>query len=311
MIDRLVKKYGWFFSRRRVIAVNHLSLTVPEKEIFGFLGPNGAGKTTTIKILLGLVLPDGGSTRIFGMASTDMSVKSRVGFLPDRPCFYNHLSGREFLAFCGKLLHLSREDCYRRADELLRKVGLAEAGDDLVQGYSLGMLQRLGIAQALINDPDLIILDEPVSGLDPIGRREVKQILLDLRQEGKTVFFSSHILADVEEMCDEVAILNHGELLVRGTMNDILATKGITIYAKGLSSECMDRAERLAVPITKEGDRWGFILDDIGKKEEVMAFIHDHGGRVDETIARRETLEESFLRRIEADEKRRKEEKKP
>ncbi len=303
----LVKKYGWFFSRRKVIAVNNLSMDVVTRQIFGFLGPNGAGKTTTIKVLLGLVIPDAGSARIFDHDVQDRDIKGRVGFLPDNPCFYNHLSGREFIAFCGKLMHLSRMDRYRRADELLEKMGLGEAAEDKIEGYSRGMLQRLGIAQALINNPDLVILDEPVSGLDPLGRREVKQILIDLRSEGKTVFFSSHILADVEEMCDEVSIMNRGRLLVKGPVANVVAVKGIRVYARGLTPDKIDSASRITPNIAREGERWVFEVADAAKKDEIIAFIQAEGGQVDDITTRKETLEESFLRQIEEDEKKRKE----
>lgn len=306
-VKGLVKKYGWFFSRRKVVAVNDLSIDVAEKQIFGFLGPNGAGKTTTIKILLGLVIADAGTAEIFGCSSNDKEVKSRVGFLPDSPAFYNHLTGREFVAFCGKLMRLNRMDRYRRADELLEKMGLADAVDQKVEGYSRGMLQRLGIAQALINNPDLIILDEPVSGLDPLGRREVKQILTDLREEGKTVFFSSHILADVQEMCDEVCIMNHGNILVKGGMGDILEAKGIRVFGANLSADVLEKAEPITANIVKEGGRWGFDLENMGKKDAISKFITDNGGTVEDIITKRETLEESFLRRIEEDEAKRKE----
>jgi len=306
-VEGLVKKYGWFLSRRKVIAVNHLSLNIAEKHLFGFLGPNGAGKTTTIKILLGLVIPDEGRASIFETDVQDRAIKGRIGFLPDNPCFYNHLTGREFIAFCGKLMHIPRMDRYRRADELLAKMGLQEAGDDKIEGYSRGMMQRLGISQALINNPDLIILDEPVSGLDPLGRREVKQILIDLRNEGKTIFFSSHILADVEEMCDEVSILNRGRLLVKGPTQSVLAVKGIRVYATGLQADVLAKAEPITPNIIKEGGRWGFDVADATQKDAILAFIHEHGGQVDDVMTRKETLEESFLRRIEEDEKKRKE----
>jgi ABC-2 type transport system ATP-binding protein len=300
-VEGLVKKYGWFFSRRKVIAVNDLSLSVTENQIFGFLGPNGAGKTTTIKILLGLIIPDAGRASIFETEVGDRAVKGRVGFLPDNPSFYDHLSGREFVAFCGKLMHLSRQDRYQRAEELLHKMGLAEAADAKIAGYSRGMLQRLGIAQALINNPDLVILDEPVTGLDPLGRREVKQILLDLRSEGKTVFFSSHVLADVQEMCDEVAILNHGRLLVKGEMDDILATKGLVFWVTGLGGDRLGEIETLADSIQKKGDRWGIELRDVAKRGDLVKVIEGLGGTVDEVSSQRESLEESFLRRIEED----------
>ncbi len=309
-IEGLVKKFGWFFSRRKILAVNNLSLSVEENQIFGFLGPNGAGKTTTIKILLGLVIPDAGGASIFNADVNDKAVKGRIGFLPDNPSFYNHLSGREFIAFCGKLMHIDRMNRYRRADELLAKMGLAEAGDDKIEGYSRGMMQRLGIAQALINNPDLIILDEPVSGLDPLGRREVKQILIDLRSEGKTVFFSSHILADVQEMCDEVSIMNHGRLLQKGPMSTILGAKGTRVYATGISPDSLDKADSIARNIVKDGSRWGFDVADAKGKDAIKAFIQQQGGQVDEITTQRETLEEAFLRKIEEDEKSRKEDSK-
>ncbi len=308
-VQNLVKQYGWFFSRRKVVAVDHLSLDVEEKQIFGFLGPNGAGKTTTIKILLGLVIPDSGNASIFETAVTDKAIKSRVGFLPDSPCFYNHLTGREFIAFCGKLMHLDRMERYRRADELLVKVGLEEAGDQKIEGYSRGMLQRLGIAQALINNPDLVILDEPVNGLDPLGRREVKQILIDLQSEGKTIFFSSHILADVQEMCQNIAILNHGRVLIKGAVEDILQAKGQVIWVAGLAADAVEKAAGLAPSISKRGDLWGFELTEVttAARERVTEFVGKHGGRVEEVNTKKESLEESFLRRIEEDEKKFKE----
>lgn len=301
--EGLLKKYGWFFSRRKIVAVNNLNLEVEEKQIFGFLGPNGAGKTTTIKMLLGLVIPDKGKACIFGTDPDDKDIKSRVGFLPDAPSFYNHLSGREFVMFCGKLMHLDRMERARRADELLEKMGLSDAGDDKVEGYSRGMLQRLGIAQALINNPDLIILDEPVSGLDPLGRREVKQILLDLRDEGRTVFFSSHILADVEEMCDEVSILNRGRLLEKGTLASILKPKGMRLYVLGVQAEALDQLEPLVRSIQKEGERWALDMEISQDREKVVEKVRQLGGKVDEAIAKKETLEEAFLRRIEEDER--------
>ncbi len=307
--EGLVKKYGWFFSRRKVIAVNGLSLRVEANQIFGFLGPNGAGKTTTIKMLLGLVIPDAGTAQIFEAEPGDKAIKSRVGFLPDSPCFYNHLSGLEFIAFCGKLMHLGRMERYRRAEELMEKVGLSEARDNKLEGFSRGMLQRVGIAQALINNPDLVILDEPVSGLDPLGRREIKQLLISLRDEGRTIFFSSHILADVEEMCDEVAIMNHGKLLIKGPMDEILCSKGMRVVASGIPGDALDEIADMTKGMVKDGERWGLDVDSAEQKDAVVKFLQDKGGKVEEVVGKKETLEESFLRRIEDDEKRRKAEK--
>lgn len=300
-IHDIYKRYGWFFSRHKVTAVNHLSLTIPEKEIFGFLGPNGAGKTTTIKMLLGLVEPDKGYSRIFGIDSRAKDVRGRVGFLPENPHFYGHLTARDFLSFAGKLLHLNRMNRMQRAEELLERVSLMKAANQRVEGFSRGMLQRLGIAQALMNDPDLIVLDEPITGLDPVGRRDVKQILTDLRADGKTIFFSSHILSDVEEMCDEVCMLNHGHLVVRGTMDDLLKEVSAVIWAENLSGEALEAVESKVTSTLKRDGRFGFAIPSSERKDEVIALIEKGGGKIREVESEKETLEECFLRTIKQD----------
>ncbi|HEX9101594.1 MAG TPA: ABC transporter ATP-binding protein, partial [Polyangia bacterium] len=192
--EHLQKTFALGFFRKRVRAVDDVSFTVEKNEIFGFLGPNGAGKTTTLKMLMGLIFPTRGQARIFGRPITERAVKQRLGFLPENPYFYDYLSGAELLDLMGHLFGLPRAERRRRARTLLERVGLGRAGDLALRKYSKGMLQRLGIAQALINDPALVVLDEPMTGLDPIGRKEIRDLIVSLKSEGKTVFFSTHIL---------------------------------------------------------------------------------------------------------------------
>lgn len=199
-----------------VQVVDKLSLEIKKGEVFGFLGPNGAGKTTTIKMIVGLAFPTEGKIEILGRPNTDLKTKEKIGFMSEHPYFYNYLTGFETLEFFGKLFPIEPEVRIKRAKELLEKVGLADAADKPVRKYSKGMNQRLGLASALINDPEMIFLDEPLDGLDPLGRRQIKEIVLNLKKEGKTIFFNSHILADVEEICDEIGIIDHGKLIEFG-----------------------------------------------------------------------------------------------
>ncbi|HXV61087.1 MAG TPA: ABC transporter ATP-binding protein [Vicinamibacteria bacterium] len=207
----LTKDYdvGSLLTKRRR-ALDHLDLTVEEGEIFGLIGPNGAGKTTTLKLLMGLVFPTEGEVTILGRAIDDPSMKAEIGYLPEHPYFYDYLTGRELLDYFGRLFGIPSEQRKRRIEELLDRVGIAEAADLALRKYSKGMTQRLGIAQALINRPKLVFLDEPMSGLDPMGRREMSGIIRELRESGATVFFCSHVLPDVEQLCDRIAILNRG-----------------------------------------------------------------------------------------------------
>jgi ABC-2 type transport system ATP-binding protein len=222
-ITSLTKDYEVGFVRKRQVrALDGLSLTVNQGEIFGFLGANGAGKTTTLKLLMRLIFPTSGSARILGRDIADISMHSRIGYLPENPYFYDYLSAREFLDFCGQIFGFSKSDRDRRATELLRRVQLDESKWNLqLRKFSKGMLQRVGLAQALINDPEVVFLDEPMSGLDPIGRREVRDLIAALRLEGKTVFMCSHILSDIEVLCDRVAILKRGRLAQVGNLDEL------------------------------------------------------------------------------------------
>jgi len=210
--------------RQRILAVKNLSFAVEQGEIFGFVGPNGAGKSTTIKILMGLIFADRGEARLFDLPCSHPKARAKVGFVPEQPALYDHLTGAEFLHFAGELYGLSKKNFMEHALKLLEKVGLKEAMDLKLRHYSKGMQQRLVIAQALIANPELIIMDEPLSGLDPIGRMEIMDLIKSLKEEGKTIFFSSHILHDVETVCDRVALIVRGELKFLGKPDNIEET---------------------------------------------------------------------------------------
>src|SRR5918998_918019 len=227
-IDNLTKDYEvGFWRKRKVRALDSLSLAVEEGEIFGFLGANGAGKSTTMKLLMRLIYPTGGRARINGRNIEDISMHASIGYLPEHPYFYDYLTAREFLEYCAELFGYTRRDCRARAARLLATVRLEEKSwDKQLRKFSKGMLQRVGLAQALVNDLPLVFLDEPMSGLDPIGRREVRDLIAQLRTQGTTVFFCSHILADIEVLCDRAAILQKGRLAHVGRLADLRAGGG-------------------------------------------------------------------------------------
>ena len=213
-----------FWRKRSKRALLPLHLTVEEGEIFGFLGPNGAGKTTTLKMLMGLVFPSAGSARILGQEWTNPEVKAQIGFLPEQPYFYDYLTAHELLDYYGQLSGVAAKNRKRRIEEVLQRVGLTDIKGLQLRKFSKGMLQRAGIAQAILHDPKLVFLDEPMSGLDPLGRRDVRDLIQQLKQEGKTVFFSTHILSDAEALCDRVAIINRGELRGIGAVEELTSS---------------------------------------------------------------------------------------
>ena len=227
-IRNLTKIYRDFWGRAKVKAVNSLSLEVKKGEIFGLLGPNGSGKTTTLKMLLGLLFPTEGEIKILGQPAHDVSKNEKIGYLPEESYLYRFLNADETLEFYGRLFNMSSALRKERRDKLIEMVGLQHARRRQLKEYSKGMTRRIGLAQALINDPELVILDEPTSGMDPLGTREVKDLILKLRDEGKTVVMSSHLLADVQAVCDRIAILDGGELKVLGGVKDLLESKGET-----------------------------------------------------------------------------------
>lgn len=300
-IDGLTKDYEvGFVKKKKVRALDHLTLEVRRGEIFGFLGPNGAGKTTTLKLLTRLIYPTEGTARILGRPIDDVATRSRVGYLSENPYFYDYLSGRELLEYTAALFGVPREKARSHSDELLDLVGLErEQADRQLRKYSKGMLQRIGIAQALVNDPEIVFMDEPMSGLDPIGRREVRDLLLSLRAKNKTVFFSSHILSDVEALCDRAAVLSRGKLVRCGTVQELAGGQdsalevvaiGVDASEVGRFSDSMSTLE--SATATPNGVH--LVLCDDSEVEQALAAIRRSGGKLVSINPRRRSLEDIF-----------------
>lgn len=246
-VTSVTKVFPIPFRKRSVLAVRDLTLQVPPGQIYGLLGPNGSGKSTTLKIILGLVFPTRGKTEIFGQDSNLVESREAVGFLPENPYFYKYLTGRETLRFYGKLCRLRGARLRSRVEELLALVGLTNAGDRRLDGYSKGMLQRIGLAQALVQEPRLVVLDEPTAGVDPAGAREIRDLILDLKQRGITVLLSSHLLEQVQEICDRVGILANGVLVREGPLADLLAIENRTdVVFENASPALLGEIETLA-----------------------------------------------------------------
>lgn len=247
----LSKVYRDFWGRKKVEALKSLNLTVQKGEIFGLLGPNGSGKTTTIKLALGLLFPTNGEVLVLGQPATNVKKNERIGYLPEESYLYKFLNAEETLDFYGRLFNISASERKARTDALITQVKLNHARKRILKEYSKGMTRRIGLAQALINNPELILLDEPTSGLDPIGTREMKDLILQLRDEGKTVIMCSHLLADVQDVCDRIAILHQGELKELGKVSDLLSIQDMTeIQARGLSEPTKQKIREL---IEREG----------------------------------------------------------
>ncbi|MGD9128347.1 MAG: ABC transporter ATP-binding protein [Planctomycetia bacterium] len=247
----LTKVYRDFWGRQKVRALKALDLEVQQGEIFGLLGPNGSGKTTTIKLLLGLLFPTSGRALVFGRDATDVSKNERIGYLPEESYLYKFLTAEETLDFYGRLFKMSRRLRRQRTAELIDQVGLTRAKRRQLREYSKGMTRRIGLAQALINDPELIVLDEPTTGLDPLGTRDMKQMILDLKAQGKTVVMCSHQLDDVQDVCDRIAILYEGELKELGRVDNLLKVRDVTdIQAKGLNEKTQEAIKKF---IEQEG----------------------------------------------------------
>lgn len=293
----LTKDYPRGFWRKRYHrALDHLSLTVEPGEVFGLLGPNGAGKTTTLKLLMRLIYPTAGTARLLGRPCDDIDVHRRVGYLPEAPYFYDYLTAREFLDYCGQLFGQSRDERRRRVGELLGQAGLVEAADVALRHFSRGMLQRVGIAQALMNDPELIFLDEPMLGLDPVGRREVRDLILRLRAAGKTVCFSTHVLPDVEALCDRVAILNRGRLHGLGALDEILKlkAKGSEVLVGAFTPALVEALRGLTDGVRAAGDKLSLIVPE-EKLPAVLDCIRQQGGRLLAVNPVRASLEDYFF----------------
>ncbi|MFN3533518.1 MAG: ABC transporter ATP-binding protein [Candidatus Brocadia sp.] len=267
--EGLTKVYKDFWRRKSTSALTNLNLTIERGEIFGLLGPNGSGKTTTVKLLLGLLFPTSGKSWLLGYPSGDLKTKSKIGFLPEESYLYKFLNAEEILDFYAKLFDIPKKERRRRIDILLHDVGLAPYRKCTLNQYSKGMLRRIGLAQAIINDPELVILDEPTSGLDPIGSREMKDLILEFKRQGKSVVLCSHLLADVQDICDRIAIFNRGVMQVMGSVKELLSQKDVIEFmVKNLSD------------------------NDI---QEVAAFIKSRNGDVVSINHPSTTLEELFV----------------
>jgi len=300
-IEGLTKEFRLGLGRQRVVALDHLDLEVEPGEIFGFLGHNGAGKTTTIKLLLGLLAPTAGRAWILDRPIQDVAVKQHVGFLPESPYFYEYLTAAEFLTFYGQLFGLSRQALAKKIDDLLAMVCLADARHLPLRKFSKGMLQRIGLAQALINDPQVVILDEPMSGLDPIGRRDVRDIILRLKDEGKTIFFSTHILPDVEMICDRVGILVKGQLRAVGAVHELVGAAAVTsveILVERLAEAGAREVEQLGGTVVRRGNQVLIKLDDEHKTDQVVDLIRRHAGRLVSLVPHKRSLEDLFLKEV-------------
>ncbi len=299
--EGLTKEYRSGFWLTRVRVLHDLNLEVCEGEIFGYLGPNGAGKTTTLKLLMGLIHPTAGRAWILGRDVSDVSLKAQVGFLPENPSFYDYLTGREFLHFYGELFGIPYRERVKRIEELLDKVGLSKAGGLQLRKYSKGMLQRIGLAQALINDPQVVVLDEPMSGLDPVGRKEVRDLILDLKSRGKTVFFSTHIVPDVEMICDRVGIIVAGQLIRVGPLEDLLGgeVECIEITASGLDEAAWVQVKEWSIrPPVERGDRVFFAVKTEKDASRAVELLVGRGVSIHAVLPQRRTLEEHFLQEV-------------
>ncbi|MBN1554025.1 MAG: ABC transporter ATP-binding protein [Phycisphaerae bacterium] len=286
-------------------AVSGLDLKVPPDCTFGFLGPNGAGKTTTIKMLLGLVRPTRGGGRVLDRPLGNQEVRKRIGFLPEEPAFSRHLKAREFLTLCAKLSHVEPDEQKKRVGEALETVKLSHRAGSRLSEFSRGMLQRIGIAQALLHDPTLLILDEPMTGLDPPGRREIKEIMQNLRQREKTIFFSSHILSDVEELCDSIGILNQGRLVLSGPILDLLGTAGVEYTVTNMPATLLPTIEPLVAGMQKRNDQWILQVAEKPNQEKVRRILSDGGCSDIESHRLQKNLDDVFMETIEADNERR------
>lgn len=297
-IRELTKSYSVGFWRKTITTgLRSLSLDVREGEVFGCLGPNGAGKTTTLKILMGLIFPTSGSARILGREIGDAEVKRQIGFLPEQPYFYDYLTAMELLEYYAALSEVEPKHRRAKAEAMLARVGLADAANTQLRKFSKGMLQRVGIAQAIVHDPKVVFLDEPMSGLDPVGRREVRDLIESLNDEGKTVFFSTHILSDAEALCDRVAVLHKGELRGIEVVSDLLAAaRGkVEVTWQGLAEIPAIRGRSDDYRTTGQSSR--AVIDD-ADLEGALDAVRRAGARIVSVTPVHGTLEDYFLKKI-------------
>ena len=298
-VDKLAKTFRKPFTGRKVDAVRGVSLEVRRGEIFGFLGPNGAGKTTTIKMLTGLIAPTAGRATILGEPVPSPDAMGRVGFLPENPYVYPYLTPREFVALCGRLNGMGGKALRVAVERVIERVGMTYAIDRPVRMLSKGMLQRTGVAAALVHEPELLILDEPMSGLDPVGRKEVRDLIIEESNRGKTIFFSSHILSDVEMLCDRVCILRRGEVVAQGGIDELVASdeRRSEITISDVPETTADQLTKLAASSRRVGK--SLVLEAHGDDavHAILTVAVAAKVRVEGITPKRETLEDIFVKR--------------
>ncbi len=301
LTEHLRKEYPSRGDGGKFVAVADLTLTVPRGQIFGFLGPNGAGKTTTINMLLGNVYPTSGHGMLLGMPIGDIDARRALGFLPEKFQFHEFLTAEEFLDLHGKLYGMSPAKRAKAAGEALERVGLSSRRKSKIREFSKGMQQRVGLAQAIINDPQLVILDEPTSALDPLGRRDVRNLLSDLKSEGKTIFLNSHLLSEIEMTCDQVAIIKQGRVVRQGTVDTLLgATLEVELRVGDLTPEILRDLQSLSPStINVDGDRLTILVPDEAAIPELARVVVQNGGKLLSLIPQRESLEDLFIRVVE------------
>jgi ABC-2 type transport system ATP-binding protein len=286
-----------FWRKKPKYALRPLNLSVEDGEVFGFLGANGAGKTTTLKLLMGLIFPTGGSARILGMEIADPRMKAQIGFLPEQPYFYDYLTARELLEYYGQLSGIDPKQRSRKVNEVLQRVGLPDVGGVQLRKFSKGMLQRVGIAQAILHDPKVVFLDEPMSGLDPMGRREVRDLIDQLKHEGKTVFFSTHILSDAETLCDRVGIIHQGELRGVGVVADLTSSVHgkVEVVWQGTAVPASLRALGAECHVT--GDTVRAVLSEANQDTALEALRRERLRLISVTPVRN-SLEDYFIQKL-------------
>ncbi len=298
-VEELSKDYFVGFWRPKPYrALDRLTFSVDEGEVFGFLGPNGAGKSTTLKLLMGLIFPTSGTARILGKPVGDLSMRRRIGFLPENPYFYDYLTAEELLSYYAGLSSIDSPAREKRVSQVLDQVGIGAERRMRLRSYSKGMIQRVGVAQALVAEPDVVFFDEPMSGLDPLGRRDLRQLMLQLRDRGCTVFFSSHILADAEALCSRVAIVAQGRLVGEGRLNDLVEfeRRGWELVVSNVPQDLKDRLQRQAMKITALSDnRYTLELPADAVPEVIVPDLANHGVRIVSLNPIRATLEDYFV----------------
>lgn len=297
-VQNLRKTYRQGFWMRQVEAVKGISFDVDRGDIFGFLGPNGAGKTTTIKVLTGLIAATSGAATLFGLPVSSPKARRRLGFLPENPYIYPYLTPREFVRLSARLAGLGAGAARSRTEAVLDQVGITYAADRPVRRLSKGMVQRAGIAASLVADPELIIMDEPMSGLDPVGRKEVRDLILAEQQQGRTIFFSTHILSDVETLCDRVAILRQGQVVVRGKLSDLLKldVKRTDVTFLNTSESFDELVQGLGLKFRRVRNRCVVEVEGEQKLSELLAQASQANAQVVEVLPRHESLEDLFVR---------------